>query len=235
MIVQVHRSAERGGANHGWLETKHSFSFADYHNHARMNFGALRVLNDDTIAPSMGFDPHFHKEMEIVTIVLDGQLKHEDNAGNFGVISENEVQMMTAGSGIVHSEFNPSEKKKVSLLQIWVLPKQKNAKPAYGQAKIEKKDIAEKFGLIISPKKEKYFAINQDAYFYLGDFSGPTKAPLKSHSDGSGFFIFVIEGGLKIGKDALKKRDSAQITGARDIEMDISKNSKVLVIEVPVA
>jgi hypothetical protein len=172
MKTVIHKAATRGSANHGWLNSKHSFSFASYYNPERMNFGALRVLNDDIVQAGMGFGTHPHKNMEIISIPLEGDLEHKDNMGNVTVIKKGDVQVMTAGTGITHSEYNKSKSNEVKFLQIWIIPKELNVTPRYGQ--ISTNDIEEenKFYQVLSPNKnDQGVWINQDAWFSLGKFT----------------------------------------------------------------
>lgn len=232
MKIHIHKAHERGGADYGWLKTRHSFSFGDYYNPKRMGFGTLRVLNDDIISPGKGFDPHSHKEMEIVTIPLEGKLKHEDSTGNSGIITSGEIQRMSAGTGIMHSEYNASDFENAGLLQIWVVPKEKNVKPSYEQKKFEGKDMENKLLKIAGPAKGKNIFINQDANFYMGKFSKNGKTMLKSGFKKPGFFVFVIEGEAKIGEEKIAKRDSAQIEGIKKLQIEVGKGTKLLVIEL---
>ena len=169
----IYHSAEtRGNANHGWLKANHSFSFAQYYDPERMNFGALRVLNDDTIAPGKGFGTHPHDNMEIITIPLKGDLEHKDSMGNVGVINEGEIQVMSAGTGVYHSEYNKNKDKPINLLQLWVIPKTRNVKPRYDQKSLREYKKTNAFYQILSPNQDDGgMWIHQDAWFHMGEFN----------------------------------------------------------------
>ncbi|HLC92581.1 MAG TPA: pirin family protein [archaeon] len=233
MAMNIHRSLERGVSEHGWLHSRFSFSFADYQNPERMGFGALRVLNDDIIDPGYGFDTHPHSNYEIVTIVLEGSVEHGDSMGNTGIIHAGELQRISAGSGILHSEKNPSKKEKTALLQIWIKPKELNIEPSYEQKKFSAAQMKNKLVEVVSGTKRKgAIYIHQDARFLLGALDKKKSAPItisKSH----GLFVFVIEGSVRIGDASLDKRDCAEITGEEKITIAANEKSKVLAIEVP--
>lgn len=235
MKLTVHRSGCRGHANHGWLRTWHSFSFASYYNPDRMHFGALRVLNDDIIAAGMGFGTHPHDNMEIITIVLDGELEHRDSMGNGSVIRPGEVQVMSAGTGIYHSEFNHSEETETSLLQIWVFPDKKNVEPRYGQASFSPEEMNGKWRTVVSPDgADDSLWIHQQTWFSLGEFSKGAVAQLNQNKPENGFYIFVISGSVKVGVETLHERDAVgieEISG--NIEIIIEEDAKLLAMEVP--
>lgn len=233
--IVIHRAETRGSANHGWLDAKHSFSFANYYNPDRMHFGALRVLNDDAIAGGKGFGTHPHDNMEIITIPLDGAIEHKDSMGNSSVIHAGEIQVMSAGTGIQHSEFNHLGDKTLRLLQIWLFPNKKNVTPRYDQLKLEDKDKSNKFQQILSPNSEDAGVwIHQNAWFHLGKFDNNvfTKYELKDKKNG--VYAFVISGEFEIVGQSLQTRDAI---GIWDINMlDIKSttvNSEILLIEVP--
>ncbi len=229
----VHLSHTRGHADHGWLKTYHTFSFADYYDPQRMGFGALRVLNDDYIAPGMGFSRHPHKNMEIITIPLKGVLKHQDSEGNSSEISKGEVQIMSAGTGIFHSEANASGVNPVELLQIWVLPKTLNISPRYEQKKFElnKNEIK----LIVSPQVEEGAVyINQDAYFYLLKLEQHKEISFSKKLPSNGLYIFVIGGEVQIGSQNLKHRDALGITDIDQVFLKAFQDSDILLMEVPI-
>ncbi|HLC79521.1 MAG TPA: pirin family protein [archaeon] len=233
MAIDIQRSNERGHSDHGWLSSNFSFSFADYYNPKRMGFGTLRVLNDDIIAPGRGFDMHPHENMEIVTIVLSGALEHRDSMGSHGVIKPGDVQHMSAGSGIVHSEFNPSKLESTSLLQIWVYPKEQDIEPTYSQKAFSQKDMKNKLLEVVGQESKKALYIRQNASFYLSELESSKKVVADSKSPGHGFYLFVIEGSVAtLGKE-LQKRDAAQITNEKKLEISALTNSKILLIEVP--
>jgi len=235
MKLTVHKAAYRGHADHGWLNTWHSFSFANYYNPDRIHFGALRVLNDDTIQAGMGFGTHPHDNMEIITIVLDGELAHKDSMGNGSVIRPGEVQVMSAGTGIQHSEFNHSKVNEASLLQIWVFPDKKNVEPRYGQAEFAGEEMNGKWRTVVSPDgKDDSLWIHQQAWFSLGVFEpGSTISYTLKKSD-SLVYLFLISGELTVGSETLNQRDALGIEEIEGpISMKTNKASKILVMEVP--
>ena len=232
MKTTIHKAEDRGHQDYGWLVANHSFSFANYNNKDKMHFGVLRVLNDDFVDKGMGFGTHPHANMEIITIPLSGELHHKDSMGNFGAIKKGEIQVMSAGSGVQHSEFNGSDEDPVTLLQIWVIPNKQNVEPRYDQISI--KEVQNEFQQIISPDPEDEGSwIHQDAWFHLGYF--PEKKILKYEvkKSGNGIFVFLIDGSLKIGNDLLNKRDALAITDVENFEMEITQNSEILIMEVP--
>ncbi|MCW3082743.1 MAG: hypothetical protein JWP12_109 [Bacteroidetes bacterium] len=234
MKTVFHKSTERGHADHGWLNAHHSFSFASYHDESKVHFGLLRVLNDDIVAAGMGFGSHPHDNMEIVTIPLSGTLEHRDSMGNVGVIRPNEIQAMSAGSGLTHSEYNHSKTEPINLLQIWVFPKERNIKPRYDQKIFSEADKAGKFKTIVAPvKADDVMWINQDAYFSLGKFSTDTKQEYKMQHAGNGSYVFVIEGSATINGQKLGKRDALGVWDTDKFELEIGAGSEILIIDVP--
>lgn len=230
----LHRAGSRGHADHGWLKTFHSFSFADYYDPGKIRFGMLRVLNDDTVAPGMGFGTHPHDNMEIVTIPLKGEIAHKDSTGNKEVIKPGEVQIMSAGSGLTHSEFNNSNKDELSFLQIWVFPKIKNIEPRYDQRKLSIDEMRNSFKTIVSPDKDSdALWINQNSYFSLGEFEKGINTVYKIKSKGNGAYIFVIDGKVKVQDEILNRRDAIGISDADEINLESLDASKILIIEVP--
>lgn len=234
MKTILYPSKERGYVNHGWLKTYHSFSFGSWYNEKKIRFGMLRVLNDDTIAPGTGFGMHPHDNMEIITILLQGVLEHRDSMGNMGRIQPGEIQAMSAGSGILHSEYNPSTTEETKLFQIWVFPKLKNILPRYEQRRF---DVYEqnKFQVVVSPEKnDKTIWINQDAYFSLGNFEKERTVNYTLHRKGNGTYIMVVEGEVEIEGKKLSRRDAIGIYDTDKIFVKINScNSEILVIEVP--
>ena len=229
-----HPASSRGAANHGWLQAKHSFSFANYYNSERVQFGALRVLNDDIIAPGMGFGTHPHDNMEIITIPLDGALEHKDSMDNIGVIETDEIQVMSAGSGVYHSEYNKNKDQSVSLLQIWVLPNKKNVTPRYDQKNIKDLKEANSFYPIVTPNQNSPgMWIHQDAWFHLGEFDKETRINYNINKKGNGVYVFLIEGSVQIDGESLEKRDALGIWDTEKFELLANQNSRVLLIEVP--
>ncbi|RDU64967.1 hypothetical protein CQA53_06920 [Helicobacter didelphidarum] len=233
MKTIIDKADSRGFARYDWLETYRTFSFANYHNPERMGFGALRVLNDDIIAPKMGFDMHPHRNMEIVTIPLYGKLRHGDSLQNAETITYGDIQVMSAGSGIVHSEYNASESEPVGLLQIWILPKTNGGTPRYNSFDIRSKLRPNELCEIIAPDLET--ALGQDTWFFLGEFEHEAKLNYTLHSKQNGVYMFVIEGKVSDSKGdlSLERRDGAGIYEVESLAFNISKDSKILLIEVP--
>lgn len=233
MKTILDRANSRGYADHGWLKSHHTFSFADYYNPQRIHFGALRVLNDDFVAPGMGFDLHPHKNMEVVSIPLKGFLRHGDSLSHSDVITAGDIQVMSAGSGIYHSEFNDSRTDGLEFLQIWVIPKITNTTPMYKNYDIRKVDKKNKFGFIIAPHGITEPAILQDAWFALGELDQGVEVSYKLHSPDSGVYFFVIEGEVKIGDTTLSRRDGLGVWDLESIEVKALADSRVLLMEVP--
>ena len=232
---KVFHSAEtRGYADHGWLNANHSFSFASYYDPNRMNFGALRVLNDDTISPGKGFGKHSHDNMEIITIPLKGDLEHNDSLGNIGAINEGEIQVMSAGTGIYHSEYNKNSDKFINLLQLWVMPKKQDVKPRYDQRSFKGLKKKNSVYQVLSPYPEdEGMWIHQDAWIHLGDFEEVTSVDYMLKKKGNGVYIFVIEGIFKVANEKLEKRDALGVWNTESITFEAQSKSQVLLIEVP--
>ena len=234
MKKAFHASETRGNANHGWLNANHSFSFANYHNPERMNFGALRVLNDDTIAAGMGFGTHPHENMEIITIPLEGDLEHKDSMGNIGVINEGEIQVMSAGTGVHHSEYNKNADQAVKVLQLWVFPKKQNVTPRYDQMSVRDLKKPNDFYQVLSPNSEDAgMWVHQDTWFHLGEFDVEKSLDYTIKKPGNGVYVFVIEGSLNVEGESLKKRDAIGIWDTETIRFTVQPQSKVLLVEVP--
>lgn len=234
MKTELHKADVRGHADHGWLNAHHSFSFASYYDPAKVHFGLLRVLNDDVVAPGMGFGTHPHDNMEIVTIPLSGVLEHKDSMGNVEVLRSGEVQSMSAGKGITHSEYNHSKTDDLKLLQIWVFPKEKNIEPRYEQKKYNAEQIKNKLYTIVSPEKSSdSMWINQDAYFTLGRLEKGTAKSYSLKDKAHGVYVFLIEGRAEIGEIKLEKRDALAITEAEKVSIEALDDCFVLLIEVP--
>lgn len=234
MKTIIHRSAERGHADYGWLNTWYSFSFAGWFDAQKVHFGMLRVLNDDTIAPGQGFGMHPHDNMEIITIPLKGALEHKDSMGNTGQIKYGEIQVMSAGTGITHSEYNPSGKEETKLFQVWVFPKLKNIEPRYDQKAFSLSDRKNKFQILVSPERNTdTLWINQDAWFSLGNFEKGIRANYKLHHRNNGVYAMSVEGMISVAGETLLKRDAIAISEAEDINFEAAENSEVLLIEVP--
>ena len=234
MKKTFHSSGTRGEANHGWLHAKHSFSFAQFFNPERIQFGALRVLNDDVIAPGMGFGTHPHNNMEIITIPLVGDLEHKDNMGNGTVIKSGDVQVMSAGTGILHSEFNADTELDVKLLQIWLFPNKKNVTPRYDQLPIRNLEVKNEFYQILSPnEKDQGVWIHQNSWFSIGEFSEQKTTEYKLNSSNNGVYAFIIDGDATIEGQKLEKRDGFGIWDTDSISISVEKNSRILLMEVP--
>jgi hypothetical protein len=231
----LHKANTRGVADHGWLNSHHTFSFANYHNPERMGFGALRVINDDIVSASMGFGTHPHQNMEIISIPLKGSLKHKDTMGNEQVINKGEVQAMTAGTGIQHSEYNNSATESVNFLQIWVMPKKMNIKPNYSQKMFSDDNRLNNFQLVVSPDgRDNSVEINQDAYFSLVRLSNEKKLEYSKYKKENGVYFFVLEGEVKVNDEVLSKRDGFGIEDLDNIELLPTETSDVLIMEVPI-
>ena len=230
----VHKAKTRGHADHGWLKANHSFSFANYYNPERMNFGVIRVLNDDSIAPERGFGTHPHDNMEIITIPLEGDLKHQDNMGNGTVIKNGDIQVMSAGTGITHSEFNANNDSHCKLLQIWLFPNKKNVTPRYDQIVISSMAKKNKLYQILSPNKnDQGVWIHQNAWFHIGEYIEKSNDEYVLKSEGNGIYFFVIEGEVNINNQQLSKRDGMGIWEIDQINFEAKANSKILLMEVP--
>lgn len=231
MKTVIHKANERGNVNHGWLKANHSFSFANYYDPNKEQFGTLRVLNDDIIEAGCGFGMHPHNNMEIVTIPFKGALKHKDNAGGEGIIKAGDVQIMSAGKGIMHSE-NATADEDVNLFQIWVFPKVVNIEPRYDQRFFDEKDRTNNWQIVVSPE-EKHNAlwINQDAYFSLGNFDTTTTYTI--NKAGNGVYLMVIDGEIEIDGNILSNRDAIGIEDAKSFDIKILQAAKLLAVEVP--
>lgn len=234
MNTILHKANTRGTADHGWLKANHSFSFANYHNPDRMHFGVLRVLNDDLIAPSRGFGTHPHDNMEIISIPLEGGLKHEDSMGNGAIIKSGDIQVMSAGTGIRHSEYNAYNDQTVNLLQIWLFPNKRNVEPRYDQITI--KDIQRKneFYQILSPSADDDGVwIHQNAWFHLGEFDVSTDTNYKIKNPDNGVYAFMIEGNANIAGQPLNRRDGFGIWDVENLAIQAEKGSRILLMDVP--
>ena len=234
MKVILHKANSRGHADHGWLNAYHSFSFASWYNSERIQFGMLRVLNDDTVAAGMGFGTHPHDNMEIITIPLEGDLAHKDSMGNESTIKTGDVQVMSAGTGIQHSEFNPNADQQTKLFQIWLFPKYRNVEPRYQQITLDVAKQKNNFAQILSPNtNEEGVWIYQDAWFYLSDFDKDFSKKLTLKKEGSGFYIMNIAGEIEVNGKKLEKRDAIGIEKTNEIEIKANTNAKFLVMEIP--
>ncbi len=234
MQKTIHRANTRGFADHGWLQSRHTFSFAGYHDPARMHFGALRVLNDDVVAPGKGFGTHPHADMEIVSIPLSGSLAHKDSTGNCETIRTGDVQIMSAGTGITHSEFNPDETQEVNFLQIWVLPEKRGIRPRYEQKTFDLE--AQRNALVKTVSWQQGSGalwINQRAHFWLGMFDAQKEIAVEASAARAGLYFFVIRGAADIAGERLQARDALGLMGAEKTTVRAVAPTTLLVIEVP--
>jgi redox-sensitive bicupin YhaK (pirin superfamily) len=230
----LHKSNTRGHADHGWLNAYHSFSFASWYNPERIQFGMLRVLNDDTIAAGMGFGTHPHDNMEIITIPLEGDLAHKDSMGNAEVIKTGDVQVMSAGTGIQHSEFNPNADQRTKLFQIWVFPKYRNVTPRYQQITLDDTEQKNNFAQILSPNADDAGVwIYQDAWFFLADFDKDFTKNYTINKEGNGMYVFVISGTITVDGQELETRDGFGIWDFTNIEIKASTEAKFLLMDIP--
>ncbi len=234
MKTIYHPSDSRGYANHGWLKTHHTFSFANYYNPERMHFGRLRVLNDDEVAGGKGFGTHPHDNMEIITIPLEGDLEHRDSMGNGGIIKYGDVQVMSAGTGITHSEFNANKDRSVKLLQIWVFPNKKQVTPRYDQLHIANYAVKNQFQQIVSPNPDDDGVwIHQDAWFSLADLDKGVSKTYNLKKEENGVYLFVIKGKIKVGDQLLESRDGLGTWETNQLTIETHEDSAVLLMEVP--
>ena len=230
----LHTSESRGDANHGWLHSKHTFSFANYYNPERMHFGVLRVLNDDTVAAGMGFGTHPHDNMEIISIPLQGDLEHKDSMGNITVIQNGDVQVMSAGTGIQHSEYNKNKDQQVKFLQIWVFPNKKNVTPRYDQITLKLEDRHNKLQQIISPNPDDAGVwIHQNAWFHLGKFDKGITTDYTIKGKGNGLYIFNLNGTLNVNNQILNTRDGFGIWDIEKVNLMAESDAEFLIMEVP--
>lgn len=233
----LHKANTRGVASHGWLESRHTFSFANYNNPERMHFGVLRVLNDDKVDPGMGFGTHPHDNMEIISIPLEGDLEHNDSMGNTTVIKNGDIQIMSAGTGVFHSEYNKNKDKLVKFLQIWVYPNKKNVTPRYDQITLDKNERKNKFQQIISPNPDDEGVwIQQDAWFHLGDFDKGITTDYKIKKSGNGVYVFVLKGEVAIEDQKLETRDGFGIWDTNQFTITANtEDTEILLMEVPMS
>ena len=230
----LHKADSRGDANHGWLHSKHTFSFASYYNPERMNFGVLRVLNDDTVAGGMGFGTHPHDNMEIISIPLSGDLEHKDSMNNVTVIKNGDIQVMSAGTGIQHSEYNKNKDTEVKFLQIWVFPNKKNVTPRYDQITLNIADRKNKLQQILSPNSDDDGVwIHQNAWFHLANFDKGTTTNYDFKNKENGLYIFNLKGNLKINDQSISTRDGIGIWDTTSVEITAESDAEFLLMEVP--
>lgn len=234
MKTIVHKANSRGHADHGWLDTYHTFSFANYYDPERIHFGALRVLNDDVVAPGKGFGMHPHDNMEIITIPLKGDLEHKDNMGNHSVIKEGDVQVMSAGTGVFHSEFNPNGDKRVNLLQIWVFPDRKNVEPRYDQVSIRNLKKENELFQVLSPdKNDQGVWIYQNAWFSMGEFRQNKQLEYTVKGENNGVYLFVLEGQVNVEGQKLDARDGMGISETASLNLKVESGTKLLLMDIP--
>lgn len=234
MQLIFHSASSRGFADHGWLQANHSFSFASWFNRYRMHFGGLRVLNDDIVAPGMGFGKHPHDNMEIITIPLKGSLKHEDSMGFSEVIHAGEVQVMSAGTGIYHSEFNASSNEEINLFQIWIFPNQKEVEPRYQQMNYDVSQMKDQFLQLVSPNPEdEGLWIHQQAWIHLIEMSANSTQEYIIKSKGNGVYFMNIEGEKTIENQLLGLRDAIGVWETESITINAKEQGRLLLIEVP--
>ncbi len=232
----IHKADTRGYADHGWLKTNHTFSFGQYYEPERTNFGVLRVLNDDLVEAGYGFGTHPHENMEIVSVVLEGELAHKDSEGNEEVIRPGEIQVMSAGTGVRHSEYNHSKTEHVSFLQIWIVPDKNGHEPRYAQKAFESADRKNKVQTVISPNKENGgLWLNQKAWFSLADLDGGESVSYSLKQSGNGMYLFLLEGDVEFGGETLSNRDGIGVWEFDSIEIEAKSDTKLLLIEIPMA
>ncbi|MEM6298834.1 MAG: pirin family protein [Bacteroidota bacterium] len=234
MKTVLHKANTRGHANHGWLNSHHSFSFARYYNPERMNFGVLRVLNDDTVTAAKGFGTHPHDNMEIISIPLSGDLEHKDSMGNTTIIKEGDVQVMSAGTGVYHSEYNKNDDQEVKFLQIWMFPNQKNVKPRYDQITLEEDKMKNQLLQVLSPNKDDDGVwVHQNAWFHLGNLFEGTQIEYNLKARENGVYAFILEGDVKIGDQTLNPRDGYGIWDTESVSITASSDARILLMDVP--
>ena len=232
-MIQYRKAAERGHAEHGWLDSWHSFSFADYYDPAHMGYGPLRVINEDRVQPGMGFGTHGHRDMEIVSYVLDGQLTHKDSLGNGSIIVPGDVQRMSAGRGVQHSEFNPSDKDPVHFLQIWIEPDTRGLRPSYEQKRVEPAALRGRLALIASPDgRDGSVTIHQDARVYAARITGDERVRYELAADRRGY-VHVARGSVRLDREPLAAGDAAKIEGPATITLAAGEAAEVLLFDLP--
>ncbi|MFS4481999.1 pirin family protein [Hyunsoonleella sp. 2307UL5-6] len=236
MKTVIHKADSRGVADHGWLKSYHTFSFSSYQNIERMNFGKLRVLNDDLVKPKMGFGTHPHQNMEIISIPLSGALSHKDSMGNKRAIEVGEVQVMSAGTGLTHSEFNDSKTDATNFLQLWIIPETMGVAPNYEQRKFETSERKNILQTVVAPKDKlegDALPISQQAYIYRTNLDAGNSVILNIKNSDNGFYVFVTEGNVAVSENILDKRDAIGVWESEAITIFANKNSEVIIIEVP--
>jgi redox-sensitive bicupin YhaK (pirin superfamily) len=233
-MMKVYPAESRYSADHGWLKSNFSFSFADYYDPDNLQFGPLRVFNDDIVQPGRGFGAHPHREMEIVSIVLAGQLKHEDSTGHTAITTFGGIQRMSAGTGIIHSEVNPSETEEVSFLQLWFLPDERGLEPSYEKSEFDPAKMRNALLPVVSHQSSENVAhIHQDMTIYLSDLDAKANISF-TQAEGRRIYLFVMEGDLVLdGETTLNKRDSARITEHSSLEITSSAGARCMLIDLP--
>ncbi len=230
----LHKSESRGEANHGWLHSRHTFSFANYNNPERMHFGVLRVLNDDSVDAGQGFGTHPHDNMEIISIPLEGDLEHKDSMKNVTVIKNGDIQVMSAGTGVTHSEYNKNRDSPVKFLQIWIFPNKKNVKPRYDQMALDVADRHNKLQQVLSPNPDDAGVwIHQDAWFHLGKFDKDISTNYKIKKEGNGLYFFILSGSVKVNDQLLDTRDGYGIWETADVTITAASDVEFLLMDVP--
>ncbi|MEZ7501833.1 pirin family protein [Psychrobacter sp. Arc29] len=236
MKTIYHAAESRGNANHGWLKSRHTFSFANYYNPERMGFGVLRVINDDFVIGGQGFGNHSHRDMEIISIPLAGKLAHGDSIGNEGMIETGEIQVMSAGTGITHSEMNGSREEAVRFLQIWIMPNKMNVAPRYQQVHMGTIMTANQFNQVLSPNVDDAGVwIHQDAWFSMGEFDEGVTQTYQLNNPNNGVYIFVISGKVVVNGNILATRDGLGVWDTKHFTMEAKEAAKVLLMEVPLS
>jgi len=236
MKTIVHKSDTRGYANHGWLKSHHTFSFGSYQNAERMNFGALRVLNDDVVQPKMGFGTHPHQNMEIISIPLRGALSHKDNMGNKRPIEVGEVQVMSAGTGLTHSEFNDSKTDAVNFLQLWIIPEEMSVEPHYEQRVFPSEGNKNQLQTVVAPKDkivDDALPISQQAYIYRANLDADRIIDLSLKSIKNGLYIFVVDGSVDVANNQIESRDAIGVYDTEGISIKAKNKSELIIIEIP--
>lgn len=233
MKTLLHKASERGHANHGWLDSYHSFSFARYYDPSKIHFGALRVLNDDTVKPGFGFSKHPHDNMEIVSIPLSGDLEHQDTTGRHKIIREGDVQIMNAGRGIMHSEMNANKDREVKFLQVWVFPKIRDIEPRYDQKSFSKEQWKNTLLTVVAPDDEQAVWINQDAWFSLGKFDQGAVTSYAIRKNDNGVYFFILEGNVTVNGQQLGRRDGFGVWETEKVDIEANTNAEILLIDVP--
>jgi quercetin 2,3-dioxygenase len=232
----LHKAATRGHANHGWLDSHHTFSFGNYYNPDRMHFGVLRVLNDDSVKGGMGFGTHPHDNMEIISIPLEGDLQHKDSMGNTAIIKQGDIQAMSAGTGIYHSEQNSNKEETVKFLQIWIFPNKKNVTPRYDQVTLNVADRYNKLQKVLSPNAgDAGVWIYQDAWFYMGNLDKGVAVKYDLRKEGNGVYAFVLKGDVTINGQQLNTRDGFGISDVKELNITADSDAEILLIEVPMS